>query len=507
MHKVDTAGSVAGAWVDKVPSVSPGTLMGEDWHNAVQQEVIQVIQAMNITIEASGTADAAAGFIQLREALFEKFLGADPRRFGAVGDGVADDRAAFVSALAASNVLLIPEGTFLISSTITLPEGAVVIGKGLNSILKVTADDNIFGVGATSAMIASITINGNGTGVNQKLVRWVPTGVGDKQLFLTYIIANNLGGQALDVETNTVGNNLIMSRCIVQNSGAGLRIGSDSAHKGAKSHISDCIFRNNTNPVTAEGGESRVVFDNCELFDGILKLANISNVHFQGCSIDIDSWDPDNLRGVMVTNCNFPNTLSNTFPTDAGAKNSYIQFLDNLVRVGADDWKQGWSSGSIWHENLKGGFAELVLNADELIVGLAAERTVSSDDSFTVSEGQQVGPVTDPTFVDLINTANGRVFNKLTPGIVQIQVFAVIDFTGGSGTQADVRLQLLKNGTDIILGMQADPFNVYTGSAVVHLDVDDFLTVVIRNLGTGAVDDFTLKASPAGGAIIRAYGL
>lgn len=62
--------------------------------------------------------------------------------YGAVGDGVTDDTAAIVAAIAAMNVtqpgaLYLPASTYLVSSTITLPSGAggMLIGDGQQSII------------------------------------------------------------------------------------------------------------------------------------------------------------------------------------------------------------------------------------------------------------------------------------------------------------------------------------------------------------------------------------
>jgi hypothetical protein len=61
--------------------------------------------------------------------------------FGAVGDGVTDDTAAFNAALASGCLVTVPGGTFLIAGQLTAPSGAGIIGEcRLNTILRFTSN-------------------------------------------------------------------------------------------------------------------------------------------------------------------------------------------------------------------------------------------------------------------------------------------------------------------------------------------------------------------------------
>lgn len=62
--------------------------------------------------------------------------------FGAVGDGLTDDTTAIQQALTAHNMVLIPEGGFLITSTLSIGQRQSLIGLGQRSVIK--AQDNSF---------------------------------------------------------------------------------------------------------------------------------------------------------------------------------------------------------------------------------------------------------------------------------------------------------------------------------------------------------------------------
>ena len=59
--------------------------------------------------------------------------------FGAVGDGVADDTAAINAALATGSWVLLPPGTYLVSSTLFVPGYGKLIGAGRQTIIKPSA--------------------------------------------------------------------------------------------------------------------------------------------------------------------------------------------------------------------------------------------------------------------------------------------------------------------------------------------------------------------------------
>ena len=87
---------------------------------------------------------------------------ADVVDFGAVGDGVSDDSAAFLAAIAASGpgAIDVPAGTYLLTETIDLGDGQVLRGAGVG------ATSLRFDLGGASANLVQIQTFGRGDWVN-----------------------------------------------------------------------------------------------------------------------------------------------------------------------------------------------------------------------------------------------------------------------------------------------------------------------------------------------------
>jgi hypothetical protein len=108
-----------------------------------------------------GGVGAVIGNVQdkLREALSVK-------DFGAVGDGVADDTAAFQAAVdalpATGGCVFVPSGTYLLASTVLIDKNDVaIIGQGRSSvILKDSADYSLINVGSVAGTTEGNRIRG-----------------------------------------------------------------------------------------------------------------------------------------------------------------------------------------------------------------------------------------------------------------------------------------------------------------------------------------------------------
>lgn len=58
-----------------------------------------------------------------------------PQMYGAVGDGVTDDTAAFISALSSGKAVIVPTGSYLITEKLTIPQGCTFNGMGSDTVL------------------------------------------------------------------------------------------------------------------------------------------------------------------------------------------------------------------------------------------------------------------------------------------------------------------------------------------------------------------------------------
>ena len=86
----------------------------------------------------------------------------DVRAYGAVGDGTTDDTAAFTAALAVGNPINVPTGTYKITSTLTFPANANMVGAGRTNTILVKTFNGDFATLGEEVHISNISFNGNG---------------------------------------------------------------------------------------------------------------------------------------------------------------------------------------------------------------------------------------------------------------------------------------------------------------------------------------------------------
>jgi hypothetical protein len=116
--------------------------------------------------------------------------------FGAIGDGVTDDRVAIQAALDASSAVYFPEGVYAISDQIVLNSSQKLHGDGYASVLLSTgiSKNIIYGNNVTNVEIASLFLQGNATENNTACIRL---------FYSTYI---NIHDCYFDGHGNTSGN-------------------------------------------------------------------------------------------------------------------------------------------------------------------------------------------------------------------------------------------------------------------------------------------------------------
>lgn len=95
--------------------------------------------------------------------------GVNVKAFGAVGDGVTNDAAAFVAALAAGTKVIVPDGLYFMgATTLHIPSGKCLVAVGGNAVLSFSGATNgvAIGDGSTSntkAVVRGVKIDGTGT--------------------------------------------------------------------------------------------------------------------------------------------------------------------------------------------------------------------------------------------------------------------------------------------------------------------------------------------------------
>ena len=83
------------------------------------------------------------------------------RDYGALGNGVTDDTAAFTAALAtviSEGTIYVPTGTYIVSSTVVIPANVTTRGEGLATTIKLKAASNtdVISLAAGSALISLV---------------------------------------------------------------------------------------------------------------------------------------------------------------------------------------------------------------------------------------------------------------------------------------------------------------------------------------------------------------
>lgn len=91
---------------------------------------ISQLPPASLPLTGSETAPIVQNGTTKKVPVFAFTSGANVKTYGAVGDGVANDTAAFQAALAASTSVYVPPGTYKITSTLAVPNNTSLIGAG-----------------------------------------------------------------------------------------------------------------------------------------------------------------------------------------------------------------------------------------------------------------------------------------------------------------------------------------------------------------------------------------
>lgn len=89
---------------------------------------------------------------------------ANVRLFGAVGDGVSNDAAAFNMAKATGLPIYVPKGIYLLNSTIDIPSLTTIYGDGQSTVLKTSLNQPIISITGSGVTVSSLRFEGSGRG-------------------------------------------------------------------------------------------------------------------------------------------------------------------------------------------------------------------------------------------------------------------------------------------------------------------------------------------------------
>ena len=122
--------------------------------------------------------------------------------FGAEGDGLTDDTNAFINALSAADSVFVPEGEYLVTSSITLGERKTLIGAGQRSVIKAQGNSfNVIEIPADFATLGMLRIENGDTAIRLKSAGGRPvvqTSVFDVTIWTPNIGVQLDGGTSLD---------------------------------------------------------------------------------------------------------------------------------------------------------------------------------------------------------------------------------------------------------------------------------------------------------------------
>lgn len=192
MHRTDapdhTVVDGLNRFIDQnLPGV-PGTVLVANWANAVQEELAAVIEAAGLTLAASGAADAAAGWGQLKKAIFESnALGAAAIAAGAIGTSELADNSVTAAKIAA-NAVGASELADNAVDTAAVKDGAITEEKLQTRILHGTFNVRLFQLQANGSYVTNQASIGG-------VAKWTKTPEGAVTVQLSTLGGNSTDGR------------------------------------------------------------------------------------------------------------------------------------------------------------------------------------------------------------------------------------------------------------------------------------------------------------------------
>jgi hypothetical protein len=241
--------------------------------------------------------------------------------FGAVGDGVVNDTAAFVAALAASDSVFVPIGSYVISSTITIAARKSLVGAGSKTIIlsSVAAGQPAFRLGAAGSaslnyycVLESLTIEPSVSG-SVGVLLYQTCGASVRDVFInTPNVNSNITGFKIDGGDNSSFFN-ILQNCYALHCQIGYDVFSSGSSYATQQIFIDCsalcdlaygattsIGMRFTGP---SGVDTSVYGGNMESCGTGIKLIGSTGLNFNGVRFEDNTTDIN--IDVFTVNCTF----------------------------------------------------------------------------------------------------------------------------------------------------------------------------------------------------------
>ena len=257
------------------------------------------VEAAQARVDVSGNV-----FDTLKERLDTENVQINVKSFGAVGDGLTDDTLFFENALdtiesLGRGVLIIPNGTYLISNSLPIPSNTIILGKGKVIIKRNSDTDNIMitksdGIsggfdGCENIVIDNIIFDASGSD-HQPLCTILASGHA-KNITVKNCTFKNLNNWHM-IEFNSTKDSII-TRCIFDTYGYG--------SEGVGSEMVQLDFAGSSGAFPWYGPYDNTHCENIKIIDNVFKNCNgdaIGNHSFLSGAI---------LRDIFIENNKFVN--------------------------------------------------------------------------------------------------------------------------------------------------------------------------------------------------------
>lgn len=149
--------------------------------------------------------------------------GLNIKNYGAVGDGTTDDTGAFRSAIEAARSqvnhhIYIPEGTYLVTDDLVLPDdiGLIGYGAGRETVIKTSGVANLFELGRRN-VISNLTLDGTSNGKDITLLKLGNDGRGVSDALVTDVYLNGTPNNKVTGIRSAVYNGQSIFNCTFKN--------------------------------------------------------------------------------------------------------------------------------------------------------------------------------------------------------------------------------------------------------------------------------------------------